>query len=164
MKIVSPEVIAALLADHRGVRSPGLRERLLNSAVQPGWLAWTGRVASLWDLSEEAVRAEFAKAASADAWGPSPVPTVMAFHLSGGPATAGADVGLVRIPDGFQFPHHGHGECEEYVVLQGCMRFPDGHREHPGDRIRNDGAVCHRYFAEGEVIVAIVLRGGLTAG
>ncbi len=160
---IDAKALAALaVAGKRPVRSPD-RARLLASAVRPGWEPWTERVAALWDVSPAQVRAEFGRAGSPREWEPSPVPRVDAFHLDGGPATAGADVGLVRIPDGYGFPLHGHSGTEEYVVLQGVMRFADGHREYPGDRVRHGDSVTHSYVAEGDVVVAIVMRGELTA-
>jgi len=158
---VQADLLLALAAAHARPARPGLRERLLARAVRPGWEPWRGRVGGLWDLDPERVQRVFDSAAAPEGWTDSPVPTVRAFHLDGGPSVAGADVGLVRIPDGFHFPEHTHTEVEEYVVLQGAMRFTDGHREHPGDRVRNDATVRHAYVAEGEVIVAIVMRGQL---
>jgi hypothetical protein len=157
-----PEVVAALVVPM--VPRAGLRERLLASAVKPGWGPWRGRVAALWDLDEPAVQAVFDHSGDPSGWTATPVPTVTAFHLEGGPATAGADVGLVRIPNGFGFPPHGHTGVEEYIVLDGTLHFADGHREHPGDRVRNDSSVRHAYTAEGDVVVAIVMRGELAPG
>ncbi len=158
------DVLEVLVSGVRVTPGPGLRERVLKSAVKPGWEPWRGRVAALWDLDEERVQEEFDRSGRGDEWSATPFPGVMAFHLGGGPATAGADVGLVRIPAGFGFPLHTHSGTEEYVVLQGTMRFVDGHREGPGDRVRNDGTVSHAYTAEGEVVVAAVVRGELVPG
>lgn len=158
---VQPDVLLALAAAQVTPARPGLRERLLARAVRPGWEPWRERVGALWDLGPDAVQRVFDAARGPEGWTDSPVPTVLAYHLDGGPSVAGADVGLVRIPDGFHFPEHTHTESEEYVVLQGTMRFTDGHREHPGDRVRNDASVRHAYIAEGEVVVAIVMRGQL---
>ena len=160
-RVIDPQALAALALAASRPRSPD-RARLLASAVRPGWEPWTNRVAQLWDLSAEQVEGEFRRAGFPREWEPSPVPQVDAFHLEGGPATTGADVGLVRIPSGYSFPPHSHSGTEEYVVLQGVMRFSDGHREYPGDRVRHDSSVTHSYVAEGDVVVAIVMRGGLT--
>ncbi len=156
---VQPEL--ALAAARRTPGPAGLRERVLARATRPGWEPWRERVAALWDVDAAVVQGVFERAQDDSAWTDSPIPTVRAFHLEGGPSVADADVGLVRIPGGFRFPEHTHTETEEYVVLQGVMRFADGHREHPGDRVRNDGSVRHSYVAEGDVIVALVMRGEL---
>ncbi|MSP57007.1 MAG: hypothetical protein EXR69_15605 [Myxococcales bacterium] len=160
-RVIDARALSALALAGGPVRSPD-RARLLASVMRPGWMPWTDRVAALWDLPVDEVEGQFRSAGFPAAWSPSPVPMVDAFHLVGGPATAGADVGLVRIQSGQTFPAHSHGGTEEYVVLEGVMRFGDGHREYPGDRVRHDASVTHSYVAEGDVVVAIVLRGGLT--
>jgi mannose-6-phosphate isomerase-like protein (cupin superfamily) len=152
----------ALAALPKEGRSAQLRDRLLASVVAPGWRAWRGRVAALWDLEERAVEAIFQQAERPLAWSDTPFEGVDAFHLEGGPRTAGADVGLVRVLAGVHFPSHSHAESEEYVVLEGAMRFEDGRRECAGDRLYNDASVTHGYVAEGDVVLAVVVRGALT--
>ena len=152
----------ALAAVPKPLRSAGLRERLLGSVVAPGWRAWRGRVAALWDLGEDAVEAIFQQAQRPLAWSNTDFKGVVAFHLDGGPRTTGADVGLVRVASGAHFPSHSHAGSEEYVVLEGTMRFADGRRESAGDRLYNDASVTHGYVAEGDVVLAVVVRGALT--
>jgi anti-sigma factor ChrR (cupin superfamily) len=76
--------------------------------------------------------------------------------------TAGADVGLVRFPPGLQFPPHGHGEREEYVVIEGEVLDSSGRVEAVGDVLQNGGEVVHSFVVGPEgCVFAITLRGGL---
>lgn len=143
--------------------SPQGRTRLLEALVPTGWSAFAERAGRVWDLSVEAVRAVFRDAMDAARWEPGPVPGTWLFHLEGGPATAGADVGIVRFEPGTVFPRHGHGESEHYVVLDGLLHDDAGHDERPGDLVRREGDGRHGFVVDpaGPAHIAIVLRGGL---
>lgn len=143
--------------------TPGGRERLLDALVPAGWASLAERAARVWDLSVEAVRAVFRDAMDAARWEPGPVPGTWLFHLDGGPATAGADVGIVRFEAGMTFPRHGHGESEHYVVLDGLIHDDAGPDERAGDEVRRAGEGRHGFVIDpsGPAHIAIVLRGGL---
>ncbi len=143
--------------------SPDLRDRVLRSASVASWAPFVDRVARVWDLSVAAVQAEFRRALSPDAWEPGPMPAVTLVHLLGGPATAGADVGIVRFAPGTAFPRHGHSASETYVVLQGRIDDSSGRVELPGDVVTYDADLVHSFVTDPDqpTIIALVLRGEL---
>jgi anti-sigma factor ChrR (cupin superfamily) len=64
-------------------------------------------------------------------------------HLVGGSATAGADVGFVRITAGTTFPPHRHLGEEHVLVLQGSYQDSDG-TDRPRRRPRRHGPPAAR--------------------
>lgn len=144
--------------------SPALRERVLASTVPDGWTAAVERMAALWDLSVDAVRSVLARAMDPAQWEDGPLPGTRLFHLDGGPATAGADVGIVRFEAGLVFPPHGHGESETYVVLEGELHDSSGAVERAGELWLHPGDEVHHFVVseDGAAYIALVLRGGLT--
>lgn len=139
--------------------------RRVQSDVEVGaWSRFTAEVGRVWDLAADEVRAVFERASGVARWEPGPVAGVWLFHLEGGPATAGADVGLIRFEAGTRFPTHGHGQEETYVVLQGRILDDRGTVEVPGDVVHNDAGLVHAYTCDPEredTVIAITLRGGL---
>lgn len=144
----------------------GLRERVLRSAQVGAWEPFLARVAQVWDLSVEAVLAQFRRAADPAQWGPGPMPGITLFHLEGGPATAGADVGIVTFAPGTAFPLHGHSAAEQYVLLQGRIFDSAGRVELPGETVEYTADVVHSFTTdpEQETCIALVLRGELRIG
>lgn len=145
---------------------PAAWTRLRAEVETEGWGHFAAPVARVWDLTVDAVRAVFARARDAAGWEPGPVPGVFLFHLEGGPATAGADVGLVRFAPGTRFPVHGHGGEERYVVLQGRVLEDGGAEEIPGQEVVNGPAKVHAFVTDpdGDTVFAITLHGGLRIG
>ncbi|MCB9635898.1 MAG: cupin domain-containing protein [Sandaracinus sp.] len=74
------------------------------------------------DLSPEETSALLLAIDDASRWSPGPTPDLSLLHFDGGPATAGAITGFVRIAPGGRFPEHDHGGEEIGVILQGRVR------------------------------------------
>lgn len=146
--------------------SADLRERVLASALPARWESALDRVAHLWDLSVAQVRAVFGRAMDPSTWEDGPLPGIRLFHLEGGPAVAGADVGIISFPPGLVFPPHAHGERESYVVLQGELYDSTGLIERAGDLVHRPGQPSHHFSTttDGPTVIALVLRGGLEFG
>lgn len=142
---------------------PALRARVLGDVERTGWARFVDAIARVWDLGVAEVRAVLEATADPARWEPGPAPGTLLFHLEGGPATAGADVGVVRFAPGTPFPAHDHGESEDYVVLQGALHDSSGRVERPGDVIHNDAGTCHTFVTDPDedTVIAITLRGGL---
>ena len=141
---------------------PGLRERLLASARGPARFApFIDRLARLIDVAAERARELLASLELPATWQVSPAPNVHLVHLLGGPATAGADVGFVRVAAGTMFPPHRHLGEEHVLVLQG--RFEDSHGTvaRAGDLVDMAADSSHHLTAGPEVdlIYAVVVRG-----
>lgn len=143
--------------------SAGLRDRVLRTAQVGSWAPYVTLVARVWDLSVAAVQQEFRRALAPESWGPGPMPGLSLLHLEGGPAAAGADVGIVIFEPGTAFPHHGHTSSESYVVLQGRILDSSGRVELPGDIIEYTEDVIHNFTTDPDqqTAIALVLRGEL---
>lgn len=143
--------------------SAGLRDRVLRTAQVGSWAPFVALVARVWDLSVAAVQQEFQRAVTPESWGPGPMPGISLFHLEGGPAAAGADVGIVIFEPGTAFPHHGHTSSESYVVLQGRIFDSSGRVELPGDVIAYTEDTIHSFTTDPDqpTVIALVLRGEL---
>jgi putative transcriptional regulator len=144
---------------------PSARDALLAAAAPAPERA--GRFADalgrLIDRGADAARDLLARIHDAAAWEGSPWPGVQLMHLPGGPATAGADVGFVRVPAGARFPYHRHADTELTLVLQGAKRLDDGRVLGPGEALEMGPGSAHGFTAlEGpDLVFAVVLRGEL---
>ncbi|HNH46616.1 MAG TPA: cupin domain-containing protein [Myxococcota bacterium] len=112
----------------------GRRELLLAAIEARPWEPFVNRVAVLIDVSAE-------KAASylnsmLDKFVPAPWTNVEWIHLEAGPATAGCDVGILRVAPEQEFPFHTHGGEEVILVLQGGYQNDDGSVHRAGDLCR----------------------------
>ncbi|MDC0717669.1 cupin domain-containing protein [Nannocystis bainbridge] len=122
------EAFTALSLALKPVRpTAAMRARLLAAVTAPErrFSPFIGRLARLLDLAEARVRELLDRLTDRAAW-ENVLPDVELFHLEGGPATAGADVGFVRVAAGARFPHHNHLGDEHVLVLQGGFVEDDG--------------------------------------
>jgi len=143
-----------------------LRERLMASIARPElrFAPLFDRLSDLFDLSDEALRALFVRAAAPDSWSRAPVPDTWLLHLQGGPRVAGADNGLVRIAAGARFPRHAHLGRERVLVLDGSYRDePSGHVYQPGDLHEMPEGSAHAYVAlpTRDLLLAVSLVSGV---
>ncbi len=142
-----------------------LRERLMASIARPElrFAPLHGALSDLFDLSDDALRALFVRAAAEEAWTPAPLPDAWLFHLQGGPRAAGADNGLVRIRAGARFPRHTHLGRERVLVLDGSYtEEPGGRVFRAGDRHEMPEGSAHAYVASSErdlLLAVSVVRG-----
>ncbi|HEY0135475.1 MAG TPA: hypothetical protein VGB85_15430, partial [Nannocystis sp.] len=104
------EALSALAVALPPARPPAaLRERLMASARGPARFApFIDRLARLLDVAADRARELLASLEHPGTWLATPGPNVSLVHLLGGPATAGADVGFVRVDAGTSFPPHRH--------------------------------------------------------
>ncbi len=136
---------------------PSLRGRLLRALQADPWGPFVRPLARMVDVAEAAAEALLARIDDPDAWEPLG-PYIALQHLPGGPATADADVGFVRVADGVRFPLHSHAGVERTLVLRGVLvEEADGRRYPAGSRIDLEPGVTHAFRAEGELIYAVVV-------
>lgn len=88
------------------------------------------QAAELFDLGEDAVRAELARLRSPRVWSFAGLPGIAQVPVQGGPRVAGAETLFVRFAPGLRFPTHRHTGPERVLVLQGSYE--------------DDGGVVHR--------------------
>jgi len=145
---------------------PGLRDRLMASVaatVAPGrFERFAARVAEIFDVTLDKARMFLGWIDEPERWEAAPVAGVRLAHLPAGPAWAGADSGLVRMPAGTTFPWHVHDGEELTLVLQGRARDSGGHELVPGTELVLPGGAEHEFVvdqASGEYIFAVRFHG-----
>src|SRR5690606_3150475 len=144
--------------------SPALRARLLASVAAPEQrlAPLRDRLARLFDVSVERSAELLALAFDPATWRELLSPGVALYHLQGGPAVAGADVGLVRVEAGARFPHHLHLGEERVLVLQGELVEDGGGRSRAGDVVVMAGGTAHAFVAgDGEALIYAVVVDGV---
>ena len=120
-----------------------------------------GKLSELFDLSPEALRSLFTRAAVAEAWQPGPVPWVSLFHLQGGPRVAGLDAGFVRLKKGMPFPAHRHTGTERVLILEGGYHDQARRWYGPGElhEMLEGSEHALQMSTEEDVLLAVVLFG-----
>ncbi|WAS92832.1 cupin domain-containing protein [Nannocystis punicea] len=140
----------------------GGRARLLAAATTPAarFSPFVARLARLLDVAHERVRQLLVSLTRPDAW-EHVLPSVELFHLEGGPATVGADVGFVRVAAGAHFPHHRHLGDEHVLVLQGGFVEDDGTVVRAGASCFRAADTAHSLTAlpEQDLLYAVVVFG-----
>lgn len=130
------------------VRPTAIRREKLLTAVQEGpsrYAPMFDKLCDLFDLGLDQVKAVLERARDTSQWTGMPVPGVQLFHLQGGPATAGADVGLVMLEPGTAFPYHKHLGSEDGVILEGGYVDDSGQLYRAGDRHAMEQGTAHSY-------------------
>lgn len=159
---VAEELFAsAALGLPRRAPSPPLRDRLL-AGLAPVWQRYEAAFASLIDLDLNTARAILARAESAQQWVDGPAPGISLFHIEAGPARAGADVGLVRLGAGVEFPQHSHLGHESILVLDGGYTDSGGYELAAGNAEQREVGHDHHFVAGPHgVVFAVVLYEGV---
>jgi len=139
------------------------RARLLATVTQSSerYAPLFGKLMAFFDLSAEALRAVFERAANTEEWQPGPLPWVSLFHLQGGPLVAGLDTGFVRLAKGSVFPRHRHSGTERVLLLDGGYYDHDQRYYGPGDFHDMSAGSEHSLLMapDKDVLLAIVLSG-----
>ena len=121
---------------------------------------FAARLSALMDVGQDTARSYLARIFDPSAWQPL-MPDVDAVHLEGGPATAGSDVGFVRIAPGGVFPDHEHLGDERVLVLQGRVLDSSGEESGPGDATHLGPGSAHglRCVSKEPLVYAVVVGG-----
>lgn len=88
------------------------------------------QLAELFDLGEDAVRAELTRLRDPKRWSFAGLPGIAQVPVRGGPRVAAAETLFVRFAPGLRFPAHRHTGPERVLVLEGSYE--------------DDGGVVHR--------------------
>ena len=122
-------------------------------------------LARLADVGRDKMQ-ELARAVADSAgWEDGPGKGVRIFHLEGGPATAGAVVGFVKVPAGGEFPEHTHSGEEKVLIMQGTLFDSfDGSVAVPGDIVVRPAESTHTTTAGDaeDCIYLVVVFDGVT--
>jgi anti-sigma factor ChrR (cupin superfamily) len=116
------------------------------------------RVSELADMAQEKMRELLTTLDEATTWLPGPGDGISVAHVDGGPATAGAICGYVRIAAGDSFPVHKHLGHEKVLVVQGGFRDTDGSEHHTGDLVERAAGTSHGLTAlDGPDLIYLVV-------
>jgi anti-sigma factor ChrR (cupin superfamily) len=140
---------------------PGLARLLAAVEELPlRYAPFYGRLAALWDVSEDEVQATLARARDARAFRATGLPGVRRLPVSNRVRGDGAELELLRLAPGAHFPAHVHAGHEAVLVLEGSYR--DGGREvGPGDAQEMPPGSAHSLrVSRGAVCVAAVVSRG----
>ena len=142
----------------------GLRD-LVVAAVgpTPSFEGFVGRFARIYDVSAAKAREILSAIHDVSTWEPY-VPGVTLFHFAGGPATGGADAGLVRFDAGMRYPRHRHVGNETMFLLSGSFRDDvTGAWARPGDVLVMGPGTSHSFTIgpDEPCISGVLLEGGL---
>jgi hypothetical protein len=121
------------------------------------------RLARIFDLERDSIIRILERAASESEWEPGPHPSVRVLHFQGGPAVAGADTGLVRMPSDFTWPLHRHAGVERVLSLEGEYEEAGGALYRSGD-IHEMGPRSEHSFRVtpgAPLLLAVALFGGI---
>jgi anti-sigma factor ChrR (cupin superfamily) len=115
--------------------SEALWARLQATVAKPPdrYAPFFDRVAELFDLSNAAVIAEFARLAEPNVWRFAGLPGVRTVLVRGGPRVVGAEVSFARFAPGTRFPRHRHNGVERVLVLEGQYEDSHGIVHHAGE-------------------------------
>ena len=137
------------------------RARLLSAVSESSerFAPLFGKLTRFFDLSEDALRAEFARAANPSEWQQGPLPWVSLFHFAGGPAVAGLDTGFVRLKKGMPFPPHRHLGSERVIILEGGYHDSEQRWFGPGDlHVMTEGTEhALQMSPDQDVLLAVIL-------
>ncbi|MGM0556277.1 MAG: dimethylsulfonioproprionate lyase family protein [Myxococcota bacterium] len=145
----------------------GLKSSILGDLSPAGrFRRFVGKTAELIDVSAERARQLLAGIDEATNWEDGPAPAVSLFHIDGGPKTAEAIVGFIKIEPGETFPEHKHHGKETVYVLQGGIRDSGGERFRPGDVcVMPEGTEHHLVAEQGPPLVyLVVVETGVSIG
>lgn len=118
------------------------------------------RLGSMIDVGTDVARSYLARIFDPDSW-EGLMPGIDVVHLQGGAATAGSDVGFVRIEAGGAFPEHAHLGDEHALILSGRLIDSIGGEAGPGDTASFTEGNPHHLTVLGDepVIYAVVTAG-----
>jgi hypothetical protein len=141
-----------------------VREGLLAALdPNPRLSRWTERLASFFEVAHERAAMLLARIEVAAAWAAGPLEGVGLMHTEGGPALAGADVGLVRFPAGMAWPLHRHIGAERMLLLEGGLVEADGRAWRAGEIIDMPAGSEHSFIidADGPCVAAVIVWEGI---
>lgn len=154
--IASDAALAAELASFReasdAVRTvievapaPEVIRRLMASVGGGRFDAFADRLARIFDVTVDRAREFLGLIERPASWVPQVVPGIFFVHFEGGPATAAADCGFVRLVPGALFPPHTHLGTEITLILSGKVHDVTNDRViGPGEEyVRPEGSTHH---------------------
>lgn len=139
------------------VPGPELWERIAAEATRTRFVRFAARCAKLIDQAVAHVEELLGAIDMPERWAEAS-PGVAIFHFEGGPATAGAITGFVRLEPGGQFPKHEHLGHEWNLVLEGALQTDDGRVFRAGQELEMEPGTEHVLSAlPGEAVIYLAV-------
>ncbi len=133
--------------------SPDVHERLMASLGGGRFEAFSGRMASLFDVTVERARELLGLIERPASWEVAG-PGLTLVHFAGGPAFASADCGFVRLAPHAAFPVHTHAGEEVSLILAGTLTDRGlGRTYAPGDEVRASQGSDHDVVAGADPVL-----------
>ena len=98
---------------------PEIKQRLLASIGGGRFEQFSARLARLFDVTVDRARELLGLIERPASWVPQIIPGISLVHFDGGPGTAAADCGFIRLAPGAVFPPHTHLGEEIVTILSG---------------------------------------------
>jgi anti-sigma factor ChrR (cupin superfamily) len=167
MRAVSAVLREADVASKPIDPDPSVRERLIASIARaPRLEAYVEAAARLLDLPPARMRDYLWRVDDASRWRPTPFEGVKSIGIRGGPATAGAFAGFLKVQAGCRLPLHDHLGPEHGLLLQGRARDDEGRMYGPGASVDMECGSRHELEALPIVdcVFLVVAHGGVRFG
>lgn len=121
-----------------------------------------GRLAHMWQASEDQVLGELTRARDPQSWRTSLLPGLKTFDVALALEGANARARLLHFAPGAHFPRHRHHGNEHVLVLEGSYADQDGVERHAGDEQSMPAQSEHELRILGTVpCVAAIVDGGV---
>ncbi|MCB9680492.1 MAG: cupin domain-containing protein [Alphaproteobacteria bacterium] len=154
------ELLAELAGDLPPVTpSEAARTRLHDAVAALPHAPLAPALADLLQVGLDRARSYLARLTDPSIW-TEMIPGAWVHHLEGGPDTAAAEVGFVRVAPHTPFPVHRHVGEERNLVLDGALYHADGQRVGAGARFDLPPGGTHAFHTRDEpVVFAVVVWG-----
>ena len=141
--------------------APEVKQRLLASVGGGRFEAFAARLGRMYDVTLERAREILGLIERPASWIPQVVPGISFVDFEGGPATAGADCGFVRLTPGTVFPPHTHIGEEATTILSGQIHDPVHNRTlGPGEDCLMTPGTTHYWVCIGDEDCIYASRSG----
>lgn len=139
---------------------PHLRDRLMAAAGGGPFERFADRFAAMFDVVADRARELLGWIHDPGKWHPA-TPGVALIHFKGGPATVGADCGVIKVASGTSFPWHAHKGEEVTLFLAGVGRDHLGVIHTAGGELIQEVGSAHDFtsIGEGDLVFAVRYRG-----
>jgi len=128
-----------------------VKQRLLASVGGGRFEAFSDRMARMFEVTLDRARELLGLIERPASWVPQVVPEISFVDFVGGPATANADCGFVRLAPGAVFPPHRHLGEEVTMILSGRVHDPVNDRTiGPGEDYIRPAGTTHYLMCIGD--------------
>jgi putative transcriptional regulator len=157
----SPAFLAEELPQDRALRLGGARLLGAVAELPLRYAPFVGRLAGLWEMPEQQVLSELARAKDPKAWSYTLLRGLKIFNVARS-ASSPVRARLMRLQPGVHFPKHAHRGSESVLVLEGAYADATGVEVHAGEtQTMPEGSEHELHILGSEPCVAAVAEHGI---